>query len=90
MNKFVRYGVGVPLAGVVTLGLTLSMAQMIATEFKAQDKLETFEFAINPMPEDPPIDLPQTEHEELKQVEVPPKPPIIDKGTVDKVSEAVI
>lgn len=85
MNKLSRYGFGVPLAGVITIALTISMAQMIATEFKAQDKLEDLDFAINVMPPDLPPVLPRTEIEPLQQVEVPPPPPNTGFDPIDRV-----
>ncbi len=90
MNKLIRYGVGAPLAGVVTLGLTISMAAMIATEFKVQDKLEDLDFAINVTPPELPPVIPRTEMEPLKQVEVPPPPPETGVDLVDRVKVPVV
>lgn len=90
MNIFIRYGMGVPLAVVVTLGLTVSMANMIATEFKAQNKLEDLDFAINVTPPDLPPVIPRTEIEPFKVVEVPPPPPETGIDKADAVKEPII
>jgi protein TonB len=87
MKKWIRYGLGMPLASMVTLGLTFSMAQMIATEFKAQDKLEKLDFTINPEERDETIEIKVTELEELVVIEVPPAPPKLNTGTHEAVVE---
>jgi protein TonB len=73
-----RYGVVLPLAGIFTVGLTLSMASLIATEFSPQDKTESVSFEINPLAEDI-AEPPRTEKPDpLKKVETPPPPPVLD------------
>jgi len=47
-SKTVRYGAALPLAAVMTMGLTLSMAGLIKAEFIPQDKTETANYEINP------------------------------------------
>jgi len=72
-----HYGAALPLAAVMTVGLTLSMAGLIATEFTPQDKSETASFDINPKVEElREIDR-QEPPEALKEVETPPPPPTI-------------
>ncbi len=88
MNLFFRYSVGTPLAAAVTVGITLTMAGLIATEFKAEEKLESYDFVINSIPEDVPPVLPKTEIEPLKEVEVPPAPPQTGIDITDKVVES--
>jgi protein TonB len=73
-----------PLAAGVTLLLLISMANLIAAEFKPQDKLATSSFEINPVPDDLPPVINITPPDPLKQVEVPPPPPTLD---VEKVAE---
>jgi hypothetical protein len=80
MRVLTRLGVGLPLAAIVTLGLTAFMAAMISTEFKAEEKLEVLDFQINPVVEDEPIEIEVTKLDAFKEVEVPPAPP--ETGTV--------
>jgi protein TonB len=72
-----RYGVVLPLAGCVTLGLMLTMAGLVAAEFTPQDKTETAMFEINPVVEDLPDAVRTLEVDPLREVEVPPPPPTI-------------
>ena len=73
----IHYGMALPLAALMTIGLTVSMASLIATEFKPQDKLETANYEINPRVDDI-LEPPRNEKPDpLKQVETPPPPPTI-------------
>lgn len=77
-RKALRYGLSLPLAAVATIGLTVSMASLIATEFTPQDKTETANYEINPRVDDIP-DVVRTERPDpLREVETPPPPPTID------------
>ena len=71
------YSVVIPLAALFTIGLTLSMAALIASEFTPQEKAEDFAFQINPVEliVSPPdaIEPPEA----LLAVEVPPPPPAL-------------
>jgi len=80
-----RYIPSAVLALGVTCGLGLFMAGMIKTEFTPQKKAESLGFEINPHVEDiePPAEIMPLDP--LRQVEIPPAPPIIDKGTPEKV-----
>ena len=73
----IRYGLSLPLAAVATVGLTLSMAALIATEFTPQDKMETASFEINPRVDDIIEPLRPEKPDPLKEVETPPPPPTI-------------
>lgn len=76
-GQAIRYGAALPIAAVVTIGLTASMATLIATEFTPQDKAETASFEINPRVDDI-VDIPRTKEPELlNKVETPPPPPRI-------------
>ena len=77
MKNALHYGVALPLAAVVTIGLTLSMAGLIATEFTPQDKSETASFEINPRVEDIPDVVRLEKPDPLKTVETPPPPPTV-------------
>ena len=86
-----RYTIGVPLASIVTIGLTLSMANMIATEFVVSDTFEISDFSINSGVEDIVILSAIKEPKLLDEVDVPPAPPIVDKtATSSVVVEPVI
>ena len=73
-----RYGLALPLAAVATIGLTLSMAALIATEFMPQDKTETASFDINPRVEDIAEPERLEKPDPLKEVETPPPPPVLE------------
>ena len=85
-----RYGATIPLAAAVTIGLTLSMAALIATEFTPQDKAETASFEINPRVEDIMIFTPTEKPDPLEDVETPPPPPRIATDDAAKVDIPVI
>lgn len=87
MKILSRVGLGLPLAGVVTIGLATAMAAMISTEFKAEEKLQTYAFEINPVIDDPVLPLAETELEPLKKVDVPPPPSSTGFDPADKVIE---
>ena len=73
----------------ITTGLSLVMAAMIATEFKAQEKGETLNYEINPVESiiEPIIDR---EPPELRQrVETPPPPPTIERIVSTKPTESI-
>ena len=74
-RKFFRYGAVLPLAALTTIGLSLTMASLIATEFTPQDKSETAEFEINPVVKDIPNTIQRVVLELPDPVEVPPPPP---------------
>lgn len=89
-GNVLRYGLSLPLAAVATVGLTLSMAALIATEFTPQDKMETASFEINPRVDEIP-DVVRTEQPDpLKEVETPPPPPIIATDVASPVDLPVI
>lgn len=80
----------VPSAGLaigVTVLITLGMAAMIKTEFTPQDKTKSLTLDINPVPEDI---LPPPERErpqEVKRVETPPPPPVIERTPASQPTE---
>jgi len=76
-SKTVRYGAALPLAAVMTMGLTLSMAGLIKAEFIPQDKTETANYEINPRVEDIPDPIRKEKPDQLKTVETPPPPPTV-------------
>lgn len=79
-----RYGAVLPLAAIATLGLTATMAALVATEFQPQDKTETARFEINPVVEDLKI-IDRARHiDRAKEVTPPPPPPPIEVAKADK------
>lgn len=74
------------LAACVTIGLGVSMAAMIATEFQAKDKLESGAFDINPVEEDIIVETRTVELDQYNRVETPPPPPVLDHGKIEKVT----
>ena len=75
-------------SAVLAIGITtligLGMAAMIKSEFTQQEKAEKVTFEINPVPDDilPPPD--RIVPEQVKRVETPPPPPVLDKGKSEK------
>jgi protein TonB len=80
-----RWSVAGLVAAVITFGLGVSMAHMIATEFQAQDKLKTAAFEINPVEDDIFIESRKIKIDPYKDVETPPPPPRIDTAKTEKV-----
>ena len=80
-----RYFMSTVGGGTVAVGLGLAMVSMIRVEFTAQNKGETYGFEINPQVTELPV-IPDNRRElELKKVEVPPAPPVIDKANPEQV-----
>ncbi len=89
-SKPLRYGAALPLAAMMTIGLTISMAALIATEFSPQDKTETVSFEINPRVDDI-VEPPRTEKPDpLKKVETPPPPPTVATFKTAEVSLPIV
>ena len=72
-----RFGAILPVAAVMTTGLALTMAGLIATEFTPQDKTETASYEINPQVEDIPDVVRTLTLDPLREVDVPPPPPSV-------------
>jgi len=85
MKLLSRYSLGISFGAVVTVGLTLGMANMIATDFVAQKVMEKQDFSINPVVEDITIIADIRKPELLDKVEVPPAAPIIEKTAATSV-----
>lgn len=80
-----RYSAILPLAAVATVGLTLTMAALVATEFTPQDKVEVAVYEINPVVDDIPDPIRDIKLDPLTEVEVPPPPPTLATVQVAKV-----
>lgn len=88
--QFFRYGAILPLAAVLTTGLMLTMAALIATEFTPQDKAETATFEINPVVEDIPDPIRKLKLDPLQEVDVPPPPPKLSTEPAEAVDLPII
>ena len=85
-----RYGAVLPAAAILTVGLTLTMAALVATEFTPQEKTETASYEINPLEDDLPDPIRRLELDPLREVEVPPPPPKLAVAKSDAVKEPII
>jgi len=86
----IRYGVVLPLAAVFTVGLTLTMAALVAAEFTPQDKTEVASYEINPVVDDIKDPVREIRLEPLKKVEVPPPAPKLPTEKSGKYKEPII
>ena len=86
---YTRLAPSAVLAVGVTVIITLGMAKMIKTEFTPQEKSENLAFEINPQVEEPLV-ITRTERKlEVKRVETPPPPPVIDRAKASKPKERI-
>jgi len=89
-KKVSRFAAVMPVATLATVGLMLSMATLIATEFTPQDKVEVARFEINPRVEDIPDPVRTLRLDPLREIEVPPPPPKIATDEAARVDLPVI
>lgn len=79
-------------SAVLAIGVTgligLGMAAMIKSEFTPQKKAENVAFEINPQIVEPPVVRRMEKPLDLKRVETPPSPPILDHGKTEKPTVA--
>ena len=79
-------------SAVLAIGVTgligLGMAAMIKSEFTPQEKAETLAFEINPQIVEPPVVRRVEKPLDVKRVETPPPPPILDHGKTEKPTVA--
>ena len=87
--SFKRLAPSAILAVGVTCLLTLGMAAMIKTEFTPQDKSEALTFDIDPVPEDIVAPPEREKPQEVKRVETPPPPPMIEREMALKPTEVI-
>jgi protein TonB len=85
---FLRWLAIVP-AAIVTVVLFVLMMSLISEEFKPQDKLDINSFEINPKVEDVKILERETTITEIKKIETPPPPPIIERQKADRPAEPI-
>ena len=85
-----RWGLSLPMAGLVTIALGLTMASLIAVEFVPQDKFEPLRAVINPVVVDIDDVAPIEPPEQFEEIEVPPPTPEIGVTEADQVIIALI
>jgi len=87
--SFNRLAPSAVLAVGVTCLIGLGMAAMIKSEFTPQEKTESLAFEINPVPDDI-IGPPERERpEDVRRVETPPPPPIIERTPTAQPTVAI-
>ena len=87
MQSPIRFLLSTVGGGIFATGLGLAMVSMIRVEFSPQGKADKLIYEINPEIVDPPVLINTRRDPELKQVEVPPAPPEIEKADKVKVYE---
>jgi len=75
MRKGVRWGLSIPMAAIITLGLAVTMTALIAVEFVPQEKNQPLQASINPVVEDIKPDTRIEAPKLMKDIEMPPPPP---------------
>lgn len=90
MQTGLRFTLTTPLAALATAGLFIGMKALITGDFKAKPKLAATQFEINPVAEDIVIDTRVTKLAELKEIETPPPPPIIDRTQAVQPEEPIV
>ncbi len=73
-----RYIIVLPFAAIATAGLFGLMTALIRTEWSPQTKSEVLKYEINPQVIDITFPRPDLRPNEIKRIETPPAPPIID------------
>jgi protein TonB len=90
MQTGLRFTVTMPLAALATAGLFIGMKALITGEFAPQTKLAAAKFEINPVAEDIIPDARVTKVAELKTIETPPPPPIIERTQAAQPDEPIV
>lgn len=89
-SNLLRFGLGFPVAGALTVGLACLMAALIVTEFTPEEKFATQKFEINPVSDDLKSPLERTKPEPLKDIDIPPARPTLPTEKAQKVSPGPI
>ena len=87
--SFKRLAPSAVLAIGVTTAITLGMAAMIKTEFTPQEKAENLGFEINPKVEEPAVIKRTDRVLEVRRVETPPPPPVIERQEATQPKEVI-
>ncbi len=89
MKNLIRWAAGISIAAFVTFALFVAMKILISGDFKAQEKLATDSFEINPTVEDIKVVKRTTKIDKVKKVITPPPPPQIERQQAEKPQEAI-
>ncbi|VAV90581.1 putative TonB-dependent receptor [hydrothermal vent metagenome] len=84
-----RFFLGLPLAGIITIGLFLLMKLLISKELVLPEKEDAFRFSINPKVEELSIRQRDVKAERTKDVKPPPPPPQIEKQKAIRPQEGI-
>lgn len=77
-------------AAIITAGLFITMQTLISEDFRPQDKSARVVYDINPTIIDPPLRLDRRRPDPLKQVEIPPAPPMIGVPETGRPQETLV
>ena len=77
-----RFWLGLPIAGIITIALFLLMKLMISKELVLPEKEDAFRFSINPTIEELSIRERDVKADRTKDVKPPPPPPQCLKSNV--------
>ncbi len=84
-----RFFLGLPFAGAITIGLFLLMKILISQEVELGEKEETTRFDINPKVEELSVRQREVQAERAKEVKPPPPPPQIEKQKATQPKEGI-
>ncbi|MCF6293832.1 MAG: energy transducer TonB [Robiginitomaculum sp.] len=84
-----RFFLGLPIAGIITVGLFLWMKFLISSEMELNKDDEKFRIDINPKIEELTIRQRDVKAERAKDVKPPPPPPQIEKQKANQPKEGI-
>jgi protein TonB len=84
-----RFFLGLPIAGIITVGLFLLMKFLISSEMELNKDDEKFRIDINPKVEELTIRQRDVKAERAKDVKPPPPPPQIEKQKANQPKEGI-
>jgi len=84
-----RFWLGLPIAGIITIALFLLMKLMISKELVLPEKEDAFRFSINPTIEELSIRERDVKADRTKDVKPPPPPPQIEKQKAAQPREGI-
>lgn len=84
-----RFFLGLPIAGIITIGLFLLMKFLISQEIDLKEKEEAVRFDINPKIEELSIRARDVKADRAKDVQPPPPPPQIEKQKATQPTEGI-
>ncbi|MBL1430934.1 MAG: energy transducer TonB [Robiginitomaculum sp.] len=84
-----RFFLGLPIAGIITVGLFLLMKFLISSEMTLNKEEDAFRIDINPKIEELTIRQRDVKAERAKDVKPPPPPPQIEKQKASQPKEGI-